>query len=140
MKFSHRALARTRRGDLPLRLAVASSFPARLSGLMFRRPLSVEPDATQGLLIPDCRAVQGCFLRAPVDVAFVCDRGRVVQINRLDPFGLAIGRGGWHGQPRHALELPVGCVARLGLLEGDWILPLGEGGTVARSVLRWSAA
>lgn len=140
MNFSHRALARTRRGDLPLQLAVASTFLSRLSGLMFRQPLRAEPAGTQGLLLPECRAVQGCFLRAAVEVVFLCDRGRVVQITRLDPFGMAIGRAGWHGAPRHALELPAGCLARLGLLEGDWILPLAEGGSVARSVLRWSAA
>lgn len=137
MKFSHRALARTRRGDLALQLAVATTFAERLSGLMFRQPLRVDPEVTQGLLLPECRAVQGCFLRASVDLAFVCDRGRVVQTARLNPFGIALGQAGMHGAPRHVLELPAGCVARMGLLEGDWILPLAPSGTVARSVQRW---
>ncbi len=140
MQFHLHALARTRRGDLPLRLAVANGFLARLGGLMFQPPLRANAAGTPGLLITACRSVHGCFLQAPLDVVFLCDRGRVVQIQRLQPFGAVRGRAGWQGVPRHVLELPMGSVARLGLLEGDWIVSANEPSARTPSVLKWSAA
>lgn len=140
MRFDLPALARTRRGDLPLRLERASSFSARLVGLMFHPPLRPDAAGTPGLLLTGCRWVHGSFLRAPIEVVFLCDRGRVVQISRLDPFSFARGRAGWHGRPCHALELPLGSAARLGLLEGDWILPREATRAQARSVQQWASA
>lgn len=124
MRFDRRALARTRRGDAPLHLAVAADPWRRLCGLMFRTPLRWGPDGTPGLLLTNCTALHGCFLREAVDVAFLCERGRVTQVDRLPRFGVATAIPSGVGPPRHALELPRGSVARLGMLPGDWVLPM----------------
>lgn len=124
MHFDRLAIARTRRGDLRLRLAVADGPWSRLCGLMFRAPLKLGPGAIPGLLLTDCTSVHGSFLREALDIAFLSERGRVVATGRLGRWGVAWAPAARDGAPaRHTLELPRGSLARMGLLAGDWILP-----------------
>jgi uncharacterized membrane protein (UPF0127 family) len=131
MRFDRLAIARTRRGDLRLRLAVADGPGSRLCGLMFRAPMKPGPDTIPGLLLTGCTAVHGSFLREALDLAFLSERGCVVATARLRRWGVVWAPAARGGAPaRHTLELPRGSLARLGLLAGDWILP-GEVAPVA---------
>jgi uncharacterized protein len=149
MRFDRRAVARTRRGDAPLHLAVAGDPWRRLCGLMFRAPMRWDSSGTPGLLLTDCTALHGCFLREAVDVAFLCERGRVTQVERLARFGVATAATSYIGEPRHAVELPRGSIARLGILPGDWVLPIRAGASASSpsafepvhpAVSRWARA
>lgn len=64
--------------DLVLGGAVreADTFGLRLQGLMFRRSLG----PGEGLLIRPCQAVHTHFMRFPIDVLFLDNQGRVVQM------------------------------------------------------------
>ena len=69
-------------------LSIADSFWSRLAGLQFRRPLPSDA----GLLLVPCNSVHTCFVRFPVDVVFLDDRGCVLAVRRnLRPWRLAVG-------------------------------------------------
>lgn len=141
LRFRLAATARTRRGDHALQIALADRWPSRLRGLMFSPPLRREGAATQALLLTDCTAVHGCFIGEPLDIAFLDERGLVVQTTRLARYGLARGSRARHGRPAHTLELPAGSMARLGLLPGDWLLPaIPDSATQTRPLRRWVVA
>jgi uncharacterized membrane protein (UPF0127 family) len=62
---------------------VANTFPSRLLGLA---ALSRDR-AGEGLLIPDCRSVHTFGMRFPLDLLFLDDGHRVVEIRRGVPPG-----------------------------------------------------
>lgn len=128
------AIARTRRGDQLLRIAIADRFATRLRGLMFEPPLVRTAAGTEGLLLTGCTAVHGCFIAEPLDIVFLCDRGRVTGTSRLARFGWTRAPVTRWGLARHTLELPSGSIARLGVLPGDWVLrrPQAHAGAKAR--------
>lgn len=69
---------------------VAEGFFPRLLGLMFRRDLQ----AGEGLLITCCNAIHTCFMRFPIDVAFLDRDGAVVRIVRnIKPWRLFVFGG-----------------------------------------------
>ena len=85
-------------------LRIADGFGSRLAGLQFRRPLP--PDA--GLLLVPCNSVHTCFVRFPVDVVFLDDRGCVSAVRQhLRPWRLAVGPRKTHA----VLEMPAGATA-----------------------------
>jgi uncharacterized membrane protein (UPF0127 family) len=98
-------------GGVVCRAGIASSFLARLRGLMLTASLT----PGTGLLFPRTSSVHTHFMRYPIDVVFLDAEGRVVSIRHsLRPWRFASCRGA-----SSVLELPAGASARLGLAEGD---------------------
>lgn len=95
----------------------ARSFWARFRGLMFTAPLRTAP--LHGLLITRCPSVHGFFMRYPVDVIYIARRSRgshtVTCTATLKPWRVSLGGKG----SAHALELPAGTIASLGIQPGD---------------------
>ena len=76
-----RPLARTRL--LGFEVPVANTFPSRLLGLA----LLSRDRAGEGLLIPNCRSVHTFGVRFPLDLLFLDNGHRVVEIRRDVPPG-----------------------------------------------------
>lgn len=68
-------------GWKPARVEVADTFPARLGGLIVRPPTS-RGGTLRVLAFPRCRSVHTCFMRFPIDVAFIDGRGSVLGLHR----------------------------------------------------------
>ena len=119
-------------GKHPLRLRIASGFWPRFRGLMFAPPLPASPEV-HGLLLTDCASVHGCFMRYPLDVAYLgaCDQSGaccVTRTARLKPWRVSAGKSvlscpesgaARRVRSRHALELPAGCIASWHVAPGD---------------------
>lgn len=85
----------------------------RFVGLMGRKDLS-----TVFLLIPHCRSVHTCFMRGPIDLAFLDGQGRVVVLKEaVKPWRLAFGTS----ESESTLELPAGYLRSKGIQRGDRI-------------------
>jgi uncharacterized membrane protein (UPF0127 family) len=85
-------------------LKIADGFGSRLAGLQFRRPLP----ADAGLLLVPCNSVHTCFVRFPVDVAFLDNSGCVLAVRRhLRPWRFAFGPRKTHA----VLEMPADAIA-----------------------------
>jgi len=81
-----RLVSRTSGKTVVARLQVADGFWSRLVGLQFRRAL---PPHAALLLVP-CRSLHTCFVRFPLDVAFLDRHGSVLVIRRnLRPWRVA---------------------------------------------------
>lgn len=141
MQFSESATLHTTHGPQALRVRTARGFWGRFRGLMLAPALSLEPSA-QALLIPRCASVHGCFMRYALDVVYLsgehiqpvhsggADTYRVTHTARLKPWGMSVGPR-WQPplgsgadtllRSQHALELPAGAVAKLGIAPGDWL-------------------
>jgi uncharacterized protein len=90
----------------------ARSFLARCRGLMGRPELP----AGAGLLLEGDNAIHTCFMRFPIDVAFLDADGRVLHlIHRLPAWRTS--RIVWRA--RAVLELPAGTLANTGTRLGD---------------------
>lgn len=64
-------------GWSPSKVEVADTFAARLGGLIARPP--IESDGKLRILVfPQCHAIHTCFMRYPLDVAFIDTRGDVL--------------------------------------------------------------
>lgn len=107
-----RVVNRTRGGVLVRELRLALDAWRRLRGLLGGPPLA----EAEGLLLRPCRGVHTCFMRYAIDVLFLDEEGRVVEVlgglrpfrfSRLVPEACA------------ALELPSGAAARGGVRAGD---------------------
>jgi uncharacterized membrane protein (UPF0127 family) len=71
-----------------------------------------------GLWIPDCSSIHTCFMRMPIDVAFLDSEQRVVKKSEtLGPWRLVSGGKGAHS----VLELPAGALAANRIDVGDVI-------------------
>jgi len=140
MHFNETASLRTANGQHPLQLKTARGWWARFRGLMLAAPLGTTP-VTQALLIPRCPSVHGFFMRYALDIVYLSrertpspashgkDGYQVTHIARLNPWGISIGRR-WQRdghtpkqilRSAHALELPAGAIATLGIARGDWL-------------------
>jgi uncharacterized membrane protein (UPF0127 family) len=100
--------------QLPLaaggRLLVARSYRQRLLGLAW---LGGIPDG-HALLLPGCASVHTVGMRFALDVGFLDQRGRVIEVVRgLRPWRLAACRGA-----AAAVETRAGGWERLGLVSG----------------------
>jgi hypothetical protein len=102
----------TRDAVLARRVAIASSVPARLRGLLGTRSLP----RGHGLLLRPCRQVHSFFMRYALDLVFVDGRGRVLltvsdfKTNRISPHVRAADA---------VLELPAGALAEVPTEPGD---------------------
>lgn len=101
MADTWRLVSRTSGKTVVARLQIADGFWSRLVGLQFRRPLP----ADAALLLVPCHSVHTCFVRFPLDVAFLDRHGSVLAICRnLRPWRLAFGPRKSHA----VLEMPAG--------------------------------
>lgn len=64
-------------GWTPSKIEVADTFAARLGGLIIRPPIEGAGEL-RVLVFPKCHAVHTCFMRYPLDIAFVDARGDVL--------------------------------------------------------------
>ena len=98
-----------------LEILIAESFFARLSGLMFRKPLSV----ATGLLLAPCNSVHMCFMRFAIDVVYLDKDYNIIRIVRsLRPWtGISMCREAWA-----TLELNAGDAERYGLELGKKLI------------------
>lgn len=102
----------TRSTEVATECDLADTFWLRLRGLLGRPPLRTG----EGLLITPCRAVHMMGMKYPLDVVFLDRDARVVGLETA----LAPGaKSAWYARARHALELPVGSIARTGTEIGD---------------------
>lgn len=140
MPFNESAIVHTADGPQALCVKTARSFWSRFRGLMFAQPLRSTPSA-QGLLIRRCPSVHGFFMRCTLDVVYLAsepsaalpasgaDTYRVTHTTQLKPWRISLGKP-WQPPPvgsqpavrlrsQHALELPAGSIAALGIAPGD---------------------
>jgi uncharacterized membrane protein (UPF0127 family) len=84
----------------------------RLAGLLPRAGLA----EGEALFIEPCTSIHNCFMRFPIDVAFLNREGRVVALyHHLKPW-----RFSWiHLTAKGALEAPAGSLAKAGVIKGD---------------------
>lgn len=86
-----------------LRIRVATTFWARLRGLLGTRPDALSRRRVDGMLFPHCRAVHTWGMRYPLDLVFLDDTGAVLQVRRaVAPGRLVAGPAGTYA----VLELP----------------------------------
>jgi outer membrane protein OmpA-like peptidoglycan-associated protein/uncharacterized membrane protein (UPF0127 family) len=106
-----------------LSLQVADTFGSRFRGLM----LSPAPAPGSGLLLKRCASVHTAFMRYPIDLAYVNDRGLVLQcVRALAPWRASAYRGAVAQIPStartvHTLEIASGELDRLCIEPGDHI-------------------
>lgn len=82
------------------KLETASSFMQRLVGLIGKRELS-----NAGLWIPSCSSIHTCFMRFPIDLAFVNDEMKVIKVmTAVKPWRFVVPVGNAYG----VFELPKG--------------------------------
>ena len=92
---------------------VAATPLTRMRGLLGRSALP----SGQGILLRPAASIHTFFMRFPIDVVFLDDELRVVEIAAdLRPWRAAGKRGA-----RAVLELPAGECARRGLAVGDQV-------------------
>lgn len=133
MRFTQAAQLQTASGQHPLLLHVARTTWSRFRGLMLHRPLLTSP-SPQGLLITRCPSVHGFCMRFALDVVYLATdpdtqipRYIVTHAAQLRPWRISFGRhwvrrtrsGSQHLRAAHALELPAGSIAGLGIAPGD---------------------
>ncbi|MCM0082887.1 DUF192 domain-containing protein [Geomonas sp. Red32] len=96
-------------------LRVACTLLARARGLLGKSHL---PHG-EGLLISPCKGVHTFFMRFPIDVIFLDNDDRVIQIREyLQPYRVT----GMHLGCRRVMELPAGTVSASGTAAGDLVL------------------
>ncbi|MFL6578697.1 MAG: DUF192 domain-containing protein [Povalibacter sp.] len=103
---------------LATRVSVASSFRARLIGLLSRA--SLEPD--EGLWLEPGGSVHTLGMRFPIDVVFLSDELKVLKVTSSLPprrFAFAPRR------TRYVLELTAGHAARCGIEVGTELVAGG---------------
>ncbi|HVT03468.1 MAG TPA: DUF192 domain-containing protein [Thermoanaerobaculia bacterium] len=88
---------------------VADSYRSRVVGLMGRRDLS-----SMLLWIPRCSSIHTCFMRGPIDVAFLNESRQVVSTHKaVKPWRMLVGSGSG------VLEAPAGFLEMRGVAVGD---------------------
>lgn len=79
---------------------VANRFSTRLVGLLNRRALS----PSEGLLLYRCSRVHSFFMHFPIDVVYLSDNMKVLDVETLEPWRL----GKHVEEAKHVLELTAG--------------------------------
>ena len=103
--MSQLALRNDRTGDVVVSsLTVADNFFTRFRGLQFRRSLARDT----GLLLVPCGSIHTFWMRFPIDVYFLSNTGRVVEMKQeVSPWRCAVG-----GKQAHAvLEVASGAIS-----------------------------
>lgn len=98
-----------------LKIKIADTFFARLSGLMFHEKLS----PATGLLLAPCSSVHMCFMRFAIDVVYLDRDNEIIEIvHNLRPWiGLSICN-----QAYAALEMTAGEADRCGCEVGKRLI------------------
>jgi len=112
--FSGAVLANIRGqcGTSQWKIALADNFWQRFCGLMLKPTLN----SHSGLLISRCNSVHTTFMRAPIDVVYLDQDGRIVKcVPSLKPWRFSIGGR----TAMHCLELATGSIERCRLQCGD---------------------
>ncbi|MEZ4862557.1 MAG: DUF192 domain-containing protein [Caldilineaceae bacterium] len=94
---------------------IANNFWTKFRGLMGVREL---PQGG-GLLITHCNSVHTHFMRIPIDILYVDESHRIVDIDAAMPTW-RIGRK--RGQATYVVELPSGTALRTGCAVGDQLM------------------
>lgn len=94
------------------KILVADNVLTRIIGLMFR---SEPPENAEGLLLDPCNSIHTCFMRYPIDVAFLNSQNKIIKIIRnLKPWRMT-----WiYFRASKTLELPAGRLP-IEVKEGD---------------------
>ena len=94
------------------RVAEATTFLARLRGLMFREPLA----AGEGLVIQPCTGIHMFFMTCAIDAVFLDGDGVVVAVyGEIEPWTVS----SIHASARCVVELPAGVAESTGTVVGD---------------------
>ena len=79
----------------PVRLLMADRFAERLTGLVPRGPFDAG-GAPLAMGFPSCHSVHTCFMRYPLDIAFIDEQGRVLALHEgVPPWRLVGCPGAW---------------------------------------------
>lgn len=103
---------RTRGTLLGTRVVRASTFWRRLRGFIGRP----EPKQGDGILLTPCNAIHTCWMTFSLDVLFLDERGKVLEVVRSIPpwrFSRRVS------DARYALEVPVGTIDTSNTHVGD---------------------
>ena len=85
-----------------------------MQGLLGRP--SLDPD--EGLWIQPTSSIHMWFMRFAIDLVWAADDGRVIKlVEEIKPWRMSFCRGA-----KVALELPVGAIARSGVVVGDHLV------------------
>ena len=110
-----RVVNTTRNVTLADRANLASGPWRRMVGLLGRDHLA----EGEGLILRPCSGVHTCFMRFPIDVAFLDKRGRVVRLYpNMVPFRFSPPVFGAHS----VVELPAGTIHRTGTEREDYLV------------------
>lgn len=91
---------------------VADSFWGRLRGLLGKKKL----DCGEGMLLKPCRQIHTWFMSFPIDVLFLDEKGRIVDLlPTLAPWRISPFVKGCH----QVLELPAGTIEKFSLKKGE---------------------
>ena len=93
----------------------ADTFALRFQGLMFRKKL--EP--SEGLLLLDCSRIHTNFMRFPIDVVYLSEELRILDVETVRPWRIGKRVKG----TRHVLEVPENAARKLKL--GELIARVG---------------
>ena len=114
----------TRNVELGRKVRYASSLIDRAIGLLATSGL----EAGEGMYLSPCKSVHTFFMRYPIDVLFVDEKGNVIRQDTLLPWRFSA----WQARSRGVLEFMQGTLARTGTRVGDHIefegLPAGRPG------------
>ena len=93
---------------------VAATSWSRSKGLLGRSGLGEQ----EGLWIQPTSSIHMWFMRFPIDVIWAAEDGRVIKlVVNIKPWRMSFCRGA-----KVALELPVGAIARSGVVVGDHLV------------------
>ena len=105
-------------GGKNVRVEIARSADEQARGLMFRRSLG----RNEGMIFvygePRIMSFWMKNTRIPLDIAFIDGKGRIIQIESMDPFD-TISRHVSRAPATYALEMNRGWFARNGVKVGD---------------------
>lgn len=89
---------------------LANTAMTRMVGLLGRDVLA----PGDGLVLEPCSSIHTCFMRFPIDVAFLRKDGTIVRlVERVRPFRLT-----WAAGAARAVELPAGTLRACGVRAG----------------------
>jgi hypothetical protein len=114
-------VSRAADGVLLWRLTVASSWLARLRGLIGRGALA----SGEGIYLPGTNGVHMLFMRFAIDCLFLGDRhadGSRPVVSVRENLAPWTGIVWWVRGARGAIEVPAGDVARAGVKAGDRVV------------------
>ncbi len=97
---------------------VARDFWSRFMGIMLKKDLGRE----EALVFPKCNSIHTCFMRFPIDIIFVDEKGTIREIiDSLKPWRLLFPRR----NVKHTIEVRAGLSREHNLTTGMQLKCLG---------------